>query len=74
LNVAASLAFTTVGIFSDGSMSDITSQVIWISSNTNIATILSNGSATGVAGGTAIITAASSGITGQPITLNVVSP
>jgi len=36
-------------------MSDITSQVIWISSNTNIATILSNGSATGVAGGTAII-------------------
>jgi uncharacterized protein YjlB len=74
LNVGASLAFTAVGIFSDGSMSDITSQVIWISSNTNIATILSNGSATGVAGGTAIITAASSGITSQPITLNVVSP
>jgi uncharacterized protein YjlB len=74
LNVGALLAFTAVGIFSDGSMSDITSQVIWISSNTNIATILSNGSATGVAGGTAIITAASSGITSQPITLNVVSP
>ena len=81
LNVGASLAFTAVGIFSDGSMSDITSQVTWISSNTHIATVLtgssaanSNTSATGVAAGTAIITATLSGITGQSITLNVVSP
>ena len=74
LNVGASQAFTAVGIYSDGSMSDITSQVTWTSSNTNIATILSNGSATGVAAGTAIISAALSGITGQPITLNVVTP
>jgi trimeric autotransporter adhesin len=81
VNVGASLPFIAVGIFSDGSMSDITSQVIWISSNTNIATVLtsnsaanSNTSATGVAAGTAIITATLSGITSQPITLNVVSP
>jgi hypothetical protein len=74
LSVGASLPFGAVGIFSDGSMSDITSQVIWLSSNTNIATILSNGSATGVAAGTAIISAALSGITSQSITLNVVSP
>ncbi len=81
VNVGASLPFIAVGIFSDGSMSDITSQVTWISSNTNIATVLtgsssagSNTSATGVASGTAIITATLSGITSQPITLNVVSP
>ena len=81
VNVGASLPFIAVGIFSDGSMSDITSQVIWISSNTNIATVLtsssaanSNTSATGVASGTAIITATLSGITSQLITLNVVSP
>ena len=71
LNVGASLTFVAVGIFSDGSMSDITSQVIWISSNTNIATILSNGSATGVASGTAMISATLSGITSSSITLNV---
>jgi hypothetical protein len=81
LNVGASLSFVAVGIFSDGSMSDITSQVIWISSNTNIATVLtsssaanSNTSATGVAAGTAIITATLSGINSSSITLNVVSP
>ncbi len=81
LNVGASLPFVAVGIFSDGSMSDITSQVIWISSNTNIATVLtgssaasSSASATGVASGTAIITAKLSGITSQAITLNVMSP
>ena len=74
LNVGASLPFVAVGIFSDGSMSDITSQVTWICSNTNISTILANGSATGVAAGTAIISATLSGITSSSITLNVVSP
>jgi hypothetical protein len=74
LNMGASQPFIAVGIFSDGSMSDITSQVIWTSSNTNIATILSNGSATGIAAGTAIISASSSGITSSSITLNVLSP
>ncbi|MGB7724136.1 MAG: Ig-like domain-containing protein, partial [Dehalococcoidales bacterium] len=81
LNVGASQAFTAVGIYSDGSMSDITSQVTWTSSNTNIATILtsssgtgSNTSATGVAAGTAIISASLNGITSSSITLNVLSP
>jgi hypothetical protein len=74
LNMGASQPFIAVGIFSDGSMADITSQVIWTSSNTNIATILSNGSATGIAAGTAIISASSSGITSSSITLNVLSP
>ena len=74
LNVGASQAFTAVGIYSDGSMTDITSQVTWTSSNTNIATILSNGSAAGVAAGTAMISATLSGITSQSITLNVVAP
>ena len=73
LNVGASQAFTAVGIYSDGSMADITSQVIWTSSNTNIATILSNGSVAGVAAGTANISASLSGITSSPITLNVLS-
>jgi hypothetical protein len=74
LNVGASQAFTAVGIYSDGSMSDITSQVTWTSSNTNIATILSNGSATGVAAGTAIISATLSGITSSSITLSAMAP
>ena len=74
LNVGASQAFTAVGIYSDGSMTDITSQVTWTSSNTNIATILSNGSDAGVAAGTAMISATLSGITSQSITLNVVAP
>ena len=79
LNVGASVTFIAVGIFSDGSMSDITSQVTWITSNTNIATVLTvgssaNTSATGVAAGTAIISATLSGIISQPITLNIVSP
>jgi hypothetical protein len=81
LNVGASLPFVAVGIFSDGSMSDITSQVIWISSNTSIATVLtgssaanSNTSATGVSAGSVIVTATLSGIASQSITLNVVSP
>ncbi len=74
LNVGASQAFTAVGIYSDGSMADITSQVTWTSSNTNIATILSNGSATGVASGTAMISATLSGITSSSITLNVLTP
>jgi len=74
LNVGASQAFTAVGIYSDGSMTDITSQVTWTSSNTNIATILSNGSAAGVAAGTAMISASLNSITSSPITLNVLSP
>jgi uncharacterized protein YjdB len=74
LNVGAAQAFTAVGIYSDGSMSDITSQVTWISSNTNIATILSNGSATGIAAGTAIISATLSGITSSSVTLNAMAP
>ena len=81
LNVGASQSFTAVGIYSDGSMADITSQVIWTSSNTNIATILTNSSstssttsATGVAAGTAMISASLSGITSSSITLNVVAP
>ena len=71
LSVGASQTFTAVGIYSDGSMADITSQVTWTSSNTNIATILSNGSATGVASGTAMISATLYGITSSSITLNV---
>jgi trimeric autotransporter adhesin len=74
LNVGASQSFIAVGIYSDGSMADITSQVIWTSSNTNIATILANGSATGVSAGTAIISASSFGIFSSSINLNVVSP
>ena len=56
LQIGHTQSFTATGTYSDGSKTDITSQVSWSSSNTNVATV-SAGVATGVAGGTANITA-----------------
>jgi hypothetical protein len=49
--------FTATGIYSDSTMVDLTAQVTWGSSNTNIATITSGGVAEGIGSGTAVITA-----------------
>jgi uncharacterized protein YjdB len=65
--------FSAVGTYSDGSTSDITSQVNWTSDNTAAATIDNSGLATGVAAGIANITAALNGITSPPQALVVVS-
>ncbi len=58
--------------FADGSTKDITSSATWTSSNPAIATVTSPGGlATGVAAGTAQVTAASGNITSSPFTVNV---
>ncbi len=58
---------TAVGMFSDGSIQDITSQVTWISSQTPVATVsnssASDGLITALAAGTTTISATLSGIT-----------
>ena len=63
LAVGSTLQFTATGTYSDGSSSDITSSVSWMSDNTGVVSIDSNGMATAVAAGTANITATLSGVT-----------
>jgi len=73
LMIGSTQRFTAIGFYSDGSTVDITLQVNWTSSNNDIASILSNGTATGSAAGTTNIKATLSGITSQPVTLTVIS-
>ena len=54
--------FTVTGSFSDSSTQDLTSSVTWSSNNGPVATIGNGGLATGVADGTATITATLAGI------------
>jgi len=63
--VGATKQFTASGIHSDGTSQDITTQVIWNSSNTSVATITSSGLATSVSTGTTTITATSGSISGN---------
>ena len=74
LAVGSTQQFTAKGIYSDGSTEDITSQATWVSDTPATATISSAGLATGVAAGTANITAALSGVTSQPVSLAVIVP
>jgi 6-phosphogluconolactonase (cycloisomerase 2 family) len=57
--------FTATGTYSDNSTHDLTSQVSWTSGTMSVATITSGGNATGVAGGTSMITATLNGISGN---------
>jgi trimeric autotransporter adhesin len=61
-------AFTATGVYSDNSTQDLTTVVTWDSSNSGVATVSnadgSRGLATGVAQGSATISAAYSGVTG----------
>jgi len=58
-------SFVATGTYSDGSTQNLTSTATWTSSNTAVATVSTSGVATGVALGTATITAASGTITGS---------
>ena len=68
-------AFTATGTYSDNSTQNITAQVSWSSSITSVATINSSGVASGVTGGSSIITATQGSLSGgttlkvQPATL-----
>jgi len=65
--IAAGLTqqFTVTGRFSDSSTQDLTRSVTWSSNNEPVATIAAGGLATGVADGTATITATLAGINGS---------
>jgi len=62
--------YAATATMSDGSTRDVTSQVTWASSNTNVATISSTGLATAVTAGSTNISAASGNITNStPLTV-----
>jgi hypothetical protein len=71
--VGGAQQFTATATFTDGTTEDITSQVTWASDNTAIAQIDLTGSATGIAAGTANITAAIDGVTSPAVSLTVTS-
>lgn len=59
--------FTAIGQFDDGSTRNISPEVVWHSTNASVATIDTNGLATGVSqGGTTLITATAGNITSDP--------
>jgi len=70
IEVGSTQQFTATGNYSDGSTKDITSDVIWVSSNTEVATIEA-GLATGESVGTAYITADLDGVTSKQAVLTV---
>ena len=74
LTVGSTQQFTATGSYSNGTKSDITALVTWISSNTVTATISQAGLATAELNGTTKITATLSGITSPPVPLTVVVP
>jgi uncharacterized protein YjdB len=67
LEVGATLQFSAIGTYDDGSTQIITSQVMWSSSAATVATIASGGLATGAAPGTTTIEASLSGLSGTAI-------
>jgi RHS repeat-associated protein len=68
-------AFTAIGICNDGTSQNLNGLVAWASSATAIATIDTNGVATGLADGTTEISASVSGITGSTsLTVKATTP
>jgi hypothetical protein len=65
IEVGTRQQFTATGIFSDGSIKNLTSQVTWASSKTNVATIDSSGLLTTINLGFTTISAALNGIAGS---------
>jgi hypothetical protein len=63
--------YTAMGIYSDGGERDVSDQVTWGSSATNIATIGTLGKATAVSAGTSTISAAMGSVNAPTVSLNV---
>ena len=61
IGVGKTTKFAASAVFSDGSTSDVTQQVSWVSSSTSVATIDATGLATGLAAGDVTITASENG-------------
>ncbi|HAS6346005.1 TPA: hypothetical protein I7243_22350 [Vibrio vulnificus] len=68
------LAYLATATFSDGTTTDITSEVSWISGTPSVATIESSGVVTGYTAGVSNITATRDGVTSNIATLNVTAP
>jgi hypothetical protein len=66
--------FIATGAYSNGYIFDISSQVDWVSSNTNKATVSSGGLVTPLAAGTTAIKASLSGVNSTSVTLMVTAP
>jgi hypothetical protein len=64
IGVAATLQFMATGSYSDGSIQNLTSAADWSSSTTSVATITSDGLATGTGAGTTTIAASSGAVSG----------
>ncbi len=63
--------FTAVGTFSDGSTQDLSTQVVWSSSNAAVLTINQSGLASSAATGTAQITASFNGVSSSSGTVQI---
>jgi uncharacterized protein YjdB len=70
VGVNGNVQFTATGVFSDNSTQDLSSQVVWTSSNGLFATISASGLASGLSTGTVTISAVSGSVSGSA-TLNV---
>jgi hypothetical protein len=71
LGVGNTLRFSAFATYSDGSLLDITTKVIWNSSNTSVATVSTAGLVTCLATGDSKITCSMSGVTSQAETVTV---
>jgi uncharacterized protein YjdB len=67
----SSQQYSATGLYTDGSSGNITSQVVWNSSDPAVASVSSDGLVTALADGTANITASLQGITSVPVELTV---
>ena len=72
--IGASQQFTATGTYSDNSTQNLSNRVTWTSSNTGVATINTNGLATGGSAGTTTISVALGVVSGNTITLTVLAP
>jgi hypothetical protein len=72
-DVGATLQFSAIATYNDGSTGDVTSTATWEVENANVATIDSSGLATGVGAGSTSVTASLNDITGTAtLTVTVV--
>ncbi|MCZ6819968.1 MAG: Ig-like domain-containing protein [Calditrichaeota bacterium] len=65
LQTGQAVQLTAIGTLSNGATFDVTSQAVWSSSNSAVASVDDTGEVTGVATGTATITASFVGVVGQ---------
>ena len=65
VGINGNVQYTATGVFTDNSTQDVTSQVIWSSSNASFALINAGGLASGISAGVTTITATSGSISGS---------